>query len=72
MKKIKASIHDQHTLMLQEDGQKGDLVDLKSLHETDIDKSSLETILEALKSEAFEAEVTKEKLAIEREKTLEM
>ena len=71
MKTIKVSIQDEHTLMLQEDGVKGDLVDLKSLHETDIDKSNLETILEALKNEAFEAEVAKERLSAEREKALE-
>lgn len=71
MKTIKVSIQDEHTLMLQEDAVKGDVIDLKSIHETDIDKSSLETVIEALKNEAFEAEVAKERLAIEREKALE-
>ena len=71
MKTIKVTIQDEHTLMLQEDGQKGDVIDLKSLHETDIDKSNLDSVLQALKNEAFEAEVAKERLAIEREKALE-
>src|SRR5690606_1600923 len=71
MKTIKVSIQDEHTLMLQESGAKGDVIDLKSLHETDIDKSNLETLIEALKNEAFEAEVAKERLAVEREKALE-
>ena len=42
MKKIKVSIQDEHTLVLQEDAVKGDLIDLRSLHETDIDKTSIE------------------------------
>lgn len=72
MKTIKVSIQDEHTLMLQEDAAKGDVIDLKSIHETDIDKSNLEAVLEALKNEAFEAEVAKERLAVEREKALEL
>ncbi len=71
MKTIKVSIQDEHTLVLQEDGLKGDLINLKSIHETDIDTSSLETLLTALKNEAFEAEIAKERLTIEREKALE-
>lgn len=71
MKTIKVSIQDEHTLVLQEDGHKGDVVNLKSLHEMDIDKSSLETVLTALKNEAFEAEVAKERLVVERQKALE-
>jgi hypothetical protein len=71
MKTVKVSIHDEQTLMLEEDGQKGDCIDLKSLHETDIDRSDLDAVLDALKNEAFEAEVAKQKLVVEREKALE-
>ena len=35
MKKVKVSIQDENTLVLLEDAQKGDLIDLKSIHETD-------------------------------------
>ncbi len=72
MKTIKVSIQDEHTLLLQEDAQKGDCIDLKSIHETDIDRSNVEAVIEALKNEAFEAEVAKQRLAVEREKSLEL
>jgi hypothetical protein len=71
MKIIKVTIQDEHTLVLQEDGAKGDLIDLKSLHETDIDRSHLDSIINTLKDETFEQEVAKERQQIEREKVLE-
>jgi len=71
MKTIKVSIHDEHTLVLLEDGQKGDLVDLKSLHETDIDKSSIDTLIKSIKTEEFNAQLEAAKQNIEEKKRLE-
>ena len=50
MKKIKVSIQDENTLILLEDGQKGDIIDLKSIHEADIDKSSIDTLIKSIKT----------------------
>ena len=71
MKTIKVSIQDENTLVLQEDAQKGDLIDLKSIHETDIDKASIKSIVNSIKMDEFNAQLNKEKLNIEREKELE-
>ena len=56
MKTLKVSIQDENTLVLQEDGSRGDLIDLKSLHETDIDKSSIVNIVNAIERGEFEKE----------------
>ncbi len=71
MKTVKVSIQDENTLLLQEDAQKGDLIDLKSIHETDIDKSTIESVVRSIKRDAFNAQVQKERQSIEREKELE-
>ena len=71
MKTIKVSIQDENTLILQEDAQKGDLIDLQSIHETDIDKASIKSIVNSIKMDEFNAQLNKEKLNIEREKELE-
>lgn len=71
MKKLKVSIQDENTLVLQEDGQRGDVVDLRSLHETDIDKTTITSVVNSIKRDAFEAEVRKVRENIEREKALE-
>ena len=71
MKTIKVSIQDENTLVLQEDAQKGDLVDLTSIHETDIDKASIKSIVNSIKMDEFNAQLNKEKLNIQREKELE-
>ncbi len=71
MKTLKVSIQDEHTLVLQEDGQRGDLIDLTSLHEQDIDQSTVKSVVASIKKDAFEAEVAKVRAALEREKTLE-
>lgn len=57
MKSIKVSIQDENTLVLLEDGSKGDVIDLKSLHETDIDKSSIANIVNAIERGEFEKEI---------------
>lgn len=71
MKNLKVTIQDEHTLLLQEDGSKGDAIDLRSLHETDIDASTITNVVNSIKRDAFEAEVAKVRSAVEREKALE-
>lgn len=71
MKKLKVSIQDENTLMLQEDGQKGDLIDLKSIHETDIDKSTIASVVKSIKMDEFNAQLQKERQNIEQQKKLE-
>lgn len=71
MKKLKVSIQDEHTLVLQEPGAKGDLIDLTSIHETDIDTSTVKSVVNSIKKDTFEAEVAKVRAGIEREKALE-
>lgn len=71
MKKIKVSIQDENTLVLQEDAAKGDIIDLKSIHETDIDKATISSVVNSIKRDAFNAELEKVKATIEREKALE-
>ena len=71
MKTIKITIQDENTLILQEDAQKGDLIDLRSIHETDIDKSTIDNVVSSIKKEEFNAQLQKEKEAIEREMKLE-
>ena len=48
MKKLKVSIQDEHMLVLQEPGQKGDLIDLGSIHETDIDKATITYVVNSI------------------------
>ena len=71
MKTIKVSIQDENTLVLQQDAVKGDVIDLKTIHETDIDKSTITSVVNSIKMEEFNAQLNKEKLTIEREKALE-
>ena len=65
MKKIKVSIQDENTLVLLEDASKGDLIDLKSIHETDIDKTTITNVVNSIKRDKFQEELKKETLAIE-------
>lgn len=71
MKTVKVSIKDENTLILQDDAHKGDEIDLKSIHETDIDKTAIVNVVSSLKNDAFKAEMKKIQETIEREKTLE-
>ena len=71
MKTLKVSIQDENTLMLQEDGQKGDLIDLKSIHETDIDKTTISSVVKSIKMNEFNAQLQKELANIEKQKALE-
>lgn len=63
MKKLKVSIQDENTLILQEDGQKGDIIDLRSIHETDIDKTTIESVVSSIKNDEFNDRLQKEKEA---------
>ncbi len=71
MKKLKVSIQDEHTLVLQEDGSKGDLIDLSSIHETDIDKTAIDSLIKSIKTEEFNIQLETAKKSIEKEKQLE-
>lgn len=72
MKKVKVLIQDENTLVLLEDSLKGDLIDLKSIHETDIDKTTITNVVNSIKRDAFDAELQKEKEIIERENNLRL
>lgn len=71
MKTVKVSIQDENTLVLQEDAKKGDLIDLTSIHETDIDKATITSVVNSIKRDEFNAQLQKEIRNIEREKQLE-
>lgn len=70
MKKLKVSIQDENTLVLQEDGSKGDLIDLTTLHESDIDKTSIQNVVSSIKKDAFNEALRKETAALQREMQL--
>ena len=72
MKKVKVSIQDENTLVLLDDGSKGDIIDLKSIHETDIDKTTITNVVNSIKRAAFNDELKKEKDTIERENNLRL
>lgn len=71
MKKIRVSIQDENTLILLEDAQKGDLVDLTSIHEADIDKSSMAALIQSIKTSEFDSQLETAKQHIARQKELE-
>ena len=71
MKTIKVSIQDENTLALLEDAQKGDLIDLKSIHETDIDKTNIDNLIKSIRTEEFNIQLEAAKRSIEKEKELE-
>lgn len=71
MKTLKVSIQDENTLILQEDGQKGDLIDLRSIHETDIDASTVKSVVNSIKQDAFNEALRKEREALAQKLSLE-
>ena len=71
MKKLKVSIQDEHTLVLQEAGEKGDLIDLGSIHETDIDKATITNVVNSIKKDAFNEALRKEREVLEQKLALE-
>ncbi|MDD4333045.1 MAG: DUF2130 domain-containing protein [Patescibacteria group bacterium] len=72
MKKVKVSIQDENTLVLLEDGSRGDLIDLRSIHEADIDKTTITNVVNSIKRDVFNAELQKEKNVIKRENELKL
>lgn len=72
MKKIKVSIQDENTLVLRENGAKGDLIDLRSIHETDIDKATIESVVGSIKRDKFDEELAKAMATKEREYALQL
>ncbi len=72
MKTVKVSIQDENTLVIQEDASKGDLIDLKSIHETDIDKSTIEGVVGSIKRDKFDEELKKALEAKDREYALQL
>ena len=70
MKMVKVSIQDENTLILQEDAKRGDAIDLKSIHETDIDKSTIASVVKSIKMDEFNNRLQKEIQTVEREKEL--
>lgn len=71
MKTIKVTIQDENTLVLLEDAQKGDLIDLKSIHDVDIDKTTLDNLIKSIRNEEFNVQLESAKQSIEKEKSLE-
>ena len=71
MKKLKVSIQDEHMLVLQEPGQKGDLIDLTSIHETDIDASTVTSVVNSIKKDAFNDALRKEREQLEQKMAVE-
>lgn len=67
MKKIKVSIKDENTLVLLEDAKQGDIVDLSSIHDVDIDKSTIENVVKSIKMDQFNAKLKEKTEALERE-----
>lgn len=70
-KTVKVSIQDENTLVLQEDGSKGDIIDLTTLHDTDIDKTTINNVVRSIKKDAFDEEVRKITDSQKRELELE-
>lgn len=71
MTTIKVTIQDVNTLVLLQNGQIGDTIDLKSIHETDIDKSTIESVVKSIKNVEFAEQLEVAKRSIEKEKELE-
>lgn len=66
-KKIKVSIKDENTLVLLEAANEGDYIDLKSLHDLDVDKTSIENVVKSIKMDQFNAKLKEEALRIEND-----
>ena len=67
MKKTKVSIKDENTLVLLENADKGDIIDLTSLHDVDIDTSMIQSVVNSIKKDQFNAELKKQADVIERD-----
>ena len=72
MKKIKVSIKDENTLIVLEDAQKGDIIDLTSLHDVDIDTSTIQNVVKSIKMDQFNAKLKEQTETIERENKIKL
>lgn len=70
MATIKVSIQDENTLVIQEPAEKGDLIDLQSIHETDIDKTTIQGVVNSIKKDAFEQALDEKIKAFEEKSKL--
>lgn len=70
MKTVKVSIQDENTLVLQENAKKGDKIDLKSIHETDFDKTNIESVIKSIKTAEYESQLDTAKQNIENKAKL--
>ena len=57
--------------MLQEDASKGDVIDLSTLHETDIDQTTIKNVVGSIKRDAFNEELRKETERVEQKLAME-
>lgn len=71
MKIIKVTIQDENTLVLLEDAQKGDVIDLKSIHDADIDKTNIDELIKSIRNDEFDKQLEIAKQNIEEKKKLE-
>jgi hypothetical protein len=70
MKTVKVSIKDENTLVLQEDASKGDLIDLKSLHDLEIDKTTITAVVNSIRLDKFNEKLEEKTDQIKRENEL--
>lgn len=71
MKKLKVTLQDEHTLILQEPGQQGDCIDLRTLHDVDLDTSTIKSVVNSIKQDAFNEALRKEREVLEQKMSLE-
>jgi hypothetical protein len=67
MKKIKVSIKDENTLVLLEAASEGDVIDLTSLHDLDVDKTTITNVVNSIKRDKLNDEVKKQTQFIEKD-----
>lgn len=67
MKKIKVSIKDENTLVLLEAANEGDIIDLTSLHDLDVDKTTITNVVNSIKRDKLNDEVKKQTQSIEKD-----
>lgn len=66
MKKLEVIVQDKHTLLLNEDGQKGDIINLAEL--TNVDLTAIEEIIESGKDQVYEKKLKELRLSLEQER----
>lgn len=66
-KKIKVSIKDENTLVLLESADEGDLIDLTTLHEIDIDTTMIQNVVKSIKMDQFNAKLKEEAERLQKE-----